>query len=58
MSNTHEYEASDAQYQVVFRGRTEPKLSHRRRSGATGRQGKMPVMFNGIHRRRRKKFSW
>lgn len=58
MSNSHEYESSEVEYQVRFRENEEPsKVTHRRQSSTRRRNGS-PQSFNGIHRRRRKKFSW
>jgi hypothetical protein len=55
MSNTHEYEGSQAEYQVRIReGRDENTVQHRR-SSSTRRRHSAPQSFNGIHRRRRRK---
>jgi hypothetical protein len=58
MSNTHDYQASEVSYEVQFRASTEPKLAQRRRLSSTRRRSRGPQAFNGIHRRRLKKFSW
>jgi hypothetical protein len=58
MSHTHEYEAVRSSYQVQFRPSVQPKLAQHRRRSSTRRQGSAPQSFNGIHRRRRRKFSW
>ena len=58
MSNSHEYESSEVDYQVRFRANGEPNKVVRRRESSTRRRNGSPQSFNGIHRRRRKKFSW
>jgi hypothetical protein len=58
MSHTHDYQASEFSYDVHFRATTEPKMAQRRRLSSTRRRHKSPQAFNGIHRRRLKKFSW
>lgn len=58
MSNTQEYEASDMQYEVKYRDAHSQRLFHHRRQDSARRRRKSPQSFNGIHRRRRKKFSW
>jgi len=58
MSNSHEYESSEAEYQVHFRATDGPSKVTRRRESSTRRRNSSPQSFNGIHRRRRKKFNW
>ncbi len=58
MSNTQEYEASNIQYEVKYRDGNGQRLIHHRRHDSARRRRKAPQSFNGIHRRRRKKFSW
>jgi hypothetical protein len=55
MSNTHEYEGSQAEYQVRFREGHDQNSAQRRRTSSTRKRHGSPQSFNGIHRRRRRK---
>ena len=57
MSHSQQYEASELAYQVDFRPQTRETVQHRR-ANSTRRRRTAPQSFNGIHRRRRKKFAW
>ncbi len=51
---------SDASYSIAYRAKMggAPGAKHVREEPAARRVRKAPVQFNGIHRRRRKKFAW
>lgn len=59
MSNPHEYEGHVATYQSAgFTPVARNKPDRKSRPSYSRRRGRNPVAYNGIHRRRRRKFSW
>lgn len=56
VSNKHDYEAMEADYQVQVSGREQrPMVKKRQAPSHARRRGRTPQAFNGIHRRRQKK---
>ena len=58
MSPLHESQENEFDYQVDFDRKTPTPTTARSRSPRFARKGKSPQSFNGIHRRRKKRWSW
>ena len=59
MSNQQAYEATEVEYGTEsFRSFERLKGSKRQPPTMGRKRGKTPQSFNGIHRRRNKKFTW
>ena len=59
MSPLHESQENELDYQVKFkRSASSGSTTSRSRSPRYARKGKSPQSFNGIHRRRKKRWSW
>ena len=59
MSPLHDSPENDLDYQVDFkRSKSSPSTASRSRSPRYASKGKSPQSFNGIHRRRKKRWSW
>ena len=58
-ASTSQYEAPGAEFRVSFREEGGTRNSPSARRPKFGRKrGKGPQLFNGIHRRRKKKINW
>lgn len=59
MSPLHDHQENEFDYQVDFKRPTSSQsTTPRARSPRYARKGKGPQSFNGIHRRRKKRWSW
>jgi hypothetical protein len=56
---TINYQGQEIDYQADFRRHVEPDARTRRtRRSFTSRRSRGPMAFNGIHRRRNKRWAW
>ena len=58
MSPLHESQENEFDYQVDFDRKKSTPTAAQSRSPRFARKGKSPQSFNGIHRRRKKRWSW
>ena len=57
-ASNSQYDSQGAEYRVSFRDQTAHRAPSARRPKFGRKRGRGPQLFNGIHRRRKKKISW